>query len=114
MTLHHPPSPESTREFAKQVAGHFILHRPQKQKEGGSTAHTVEDNADKNNELPVTNMVTDKNNADNIEPPVTSTVTDNVLDIVSTMDWSKGFSVVDSQQISTWCQVQMEYILSIK
>ena len=40
MTLHHPPRPESMREFAKWVAGQFILCGPQEQKEGGSTAHT--------------------------------------------------------------------------
>ena len=100
MTLCHPPRPESAREFAKQVASHFALCGLWEQK---STAHTIEDNADKNNVL-VTNMVTDENNADDVEPPVTSMVTDNVLDIVSTKDWSNGpskpngLSVADNQQ----------------
>ena len=100
MTLCHPPRPESAREFAKQVASHFALCGPQEQKEGRSTAHTIEDNADKNN-IPVTNMVTDENNATNVEPPVTSIV------IVSIKDQSDGpskpnsLSVADNQQTPT-------------
>ena len=103
MTLCHPPRPESVREFAKWVASHFALRGPQEWKEGGSTAHTIEDNADKNN-IPVTNMVTDEDNADNVELLVMSVVMDNVLDIVSTKDWSdgpskpNGLSVADNQQ----------------
>ena len=106
MTLCHPPRPESTREFAKQVASHFTLCRPQERKKGRNTAHTIEDNADNNN-IPVTNIVTDKNNVDNIELPVMSAVMDNVLDIALTKDQSdgpskpNGLSVADNQQTPT-------------
>jgi predicted transcriptional regulator len=37
MTLHHPPRPESSREFARGMVGRFVLCGPRDQKEGEST-----------------------------------------------------------------------------
>ena len=75
-------------------------------KGGRSTAHIIENKEDKNN-VPVTDMVTDKNNADNVELPVTSMVTDNILDIVSTKDQSDGPSKPDSLSVADNQQTPM-------
>jgi RNase H-like domain found in reverse transcriptase len=69
MTLHHPPRPESSREFAKRMVSRFALRGPQDRKEGGTMAidQGLTDEA-------VTEL--------DVEPPTT----DNVLDIVSAED----------------------------